>query len=107
MSLCRQPWDGDMFREVYSLQGEIRLVRFRPADGQACTVAELEERSGLTLVGLYRDDDLIIAPPRHRRIHPGSCLALVGSPAELGRRLGGHRARVPPAQWPRPRPRAR
>jgi len=100
LSQRRPPRDGALFREVYSLQGEIRLVRFRPADGQACTVAELEERSGLTLVGLYRDDDLIIAPPRHRRIHPGSCLALVGSPAELDRRLDGHRELITPAHCP-------
>lgn len=95
----RSPPGGALFREIYHLQGEIRLARFQPDDGQPCTVAELEERSGLTLVGLFHDD-LIIAPPRHRRIQPGSCVGLMGAPEELDQRLSRHGELSIPAHCP-------
>ncbi|MCA1791400.1 MAG: SLC13 family permease [Thioalkalivibrio sp.] len=76
---------ADYFRRVYGLNYEIREVRVgNDSSLVGGTVAEVETRYGIVIIGNSINNDLRIGPWSGYEIESGSYLAVLGSPEALG-----------------------
>ncbi|TVP81813.1 SLC13 family permease [Thioalkalivibrio sp.] len=76
---------ADYFRRVYGLHYETREVRVgNDSNLVGLTVAEVETRHGIVIIGSSINNDLRIGPWSGYEIEAGSYLAVLGSPEALG-----------------------
>jgi di/tricarboxylate transporter len=76
---------ADYFRRVYGLNYETREVRVgRDSNLVGLTVAEVETRFGIVIIGSSINNDLRIGPWSGHEIEAGAYLAVLGSPEALG-----------------------
>lgn len=77
---------ADYFRRVYGFDYEIREVRLTPeCELIGATIAEVEARFGVVVIGSHIKSDLRIGPWSGYQFEAGVDLALLGSPDALNR----------------------